>query len=190
MTCIVGVARDGKTWIGGDSAGSDGWMVAVRSRQNAKVFKLKIRDVEMVFGYTTSFRMGDLLRYSLDLHDNPPPHEPEALDRWMRITFVRALRQCFKDGGYLCVEDGVERGGTFIVGVHGRLFGIEDDFQVGELASGYAAVGSGYLSALGALHALTVGQKKIDAMAVVLSALKAAEAHTTTVRGPFNVEVA
>lgn len=164
-------------------------MVAVRSPENAKVFTLKVRGVPMVFGYTSSFRMGDLLRYALDLGDNPPPAD-DTLDRWMRVTFVDAVRACFEAGGYLRTKEGVQCGGTFVVGVHGRLFGIEDDFQVGELAAGYTAVGSGYLAALGALHALTDGRKRLSPPDVVLAALKAAEAHTTTVRGPFVVETA
>ncbi|XVV11230.1 hypothetical protein ACQP2X_41330 [Actinoplanes sp. CA-131856] len=63
MTCIVGITDGTTVTIGGDSAGSDGWHVAVRS--DSKVFQVG----PYLMGFTTSYRMGQLLRYSLTSHE-------------------------------------------------------------------------------------------------------------------------
>ena len=52
MTCIVGLVENGKVYIGGDSAGVAG--LDVRMRSDEKVFTKG----NMIFGYTSSFRMG------------------------------------------------------------------------------------------------------------------------------------
>jgi ATP-dependent protease HslVU (ClpYQ) peptidase subunit len=47
MTCIAGVAHEGKVWIGGDSAGVGGYDLTVRA--DAKVFT----NGEFLFGFTS-----------------------------------------------------------------------------------------------------------------------------------------
>ena len=80
-----------------------------------------------MFGFTTSFRMGQLIRYALE------PPEPEGeLDRFMSTAFVDAVRACLKDGGWARRDNEREEGGTFLVGVQGRLFAVHDDYQVDE----------------------------------------------------------
>jgi len=59
MTCIVGIQHDGRVYIGGDSAGVAGY--SITSRADAKVFTVG----PYVMGFTSSFRMGQLLRYGL-----------------------------------------------------------------------------------------------------------------------------
>lgn len=173
MTCIVGIAEAGRVTIGGDSAGVAGLSLTVRA--DAKVF----RRGEYVFGFTSSFRMGQLLRYSLE-----PPKPPDAdrdLMRFMVVDFVNALRKSLSEGGYATKYYEVETGGTFLVGVRGRLFKVEEDYQVGEALAGYDACGCGEEFATGALYA-TRGR---PARSRVRLALEAAEANSAGVRGPF-----
>lgn len=59
MTCIVGLVDQGNVWIGGDSAGVGGYDLMLRADQ--KVF----RNGDFLMGFTSSFRMGQLLRYKL-----------------------------------------------------------------------------------------------------------------------------
>ncbi len=134
-----------------------------------------------VMGFTTSYRMGQLLRYSLQVG------EPDTwdVDRFMSTTFIDAVRQCLNDGGYAKAEDGREEGGDFLVGIHGRLYVIGSDYQVGHTIAGYAAVGSGYLVALGSLH--STAQHPIDAHRRTVMALEAAVELTEGVRPPFTV---
>ena len=177
MTCIVGlVGEDGKVYIGGDSAGVGGYSLTVR--KDCKVF----RNGEFVIGGTTSFRMLQLLRHAF----MPPVYDPATdLEKYMTTTFVDAVRECFKLGGYLLKSSERESGGHFLVGFRGRLFQIEDDFQVGEALSGYDAVGCGSDIALGVLYATpdVRPRKRIEL------ALRGAEEHNAGVRGPFYIEV-
>lgn len=171
MTAIVGLVHDRRVHLGGDSAGVGGYALTVRA--DAKVFT----NGPYVMGFTTSFRMGQLLRWSLKA-----PHPEGDLDQFMSTTFVDAVRTTLRNGGWLAKENDREDGGTFLVGVHGRLFTVADDFQVGEAADGYAAVGCGHHLALGALYATTAVRKPRRRLRI---ALEAAERFSAGVRGPF-----
>lgn len=175
MTAIAGFCENGKVWIGGDSAGVSGWDLSVRADQ--KVF----RNGEFLFGFTSSFRMGQLLRYSFN-----PPVQKERQDvcAYMVTDFVNALRDCLKSGGYARRESETESAGTFLVGYRGRLFQIGSDYQVGEARDGYDACGCGAAISLGALFALK-GKSPRERISV---ALEAAERHSAGVRGPFVIE--
>lgn len=174
MTCIVGlVAEDGTVWMGGDSAGVAGWDLVVRADQ--KVFTCD----RFAFGFTTSFRMGQLLRYALTI---PERHADEDLYGWLTTTFVDAVRECLSAGGFSKKKDGVETGGTFLVGYAGRLFTVEDNFQVGESVHGFTAVGCGESFALGYLW-----DREGKPEALVRGALEAAEQFSAAVRGPFHI---
>lgn len=175
MTCIVGVAEQGSVWIGGDSAGVAGWVLAVR--KDAKVFTRG----PMVFGFTTSFRMGQILRYSLHIPDH---RESLPVEEYMATLFVDAVRTALKEGGYAEKQHSRESGGTFLVGYQGRLFQIGEDYQVGESTHGFDAVGSGNEIALGALWQSRESSNPQDR---ILDALGAAEQFCASVRGPFMI---
>lgn len=175
MTCIVGLEAGGRVWIGGDSAGSDYASIAVRA--DTKVFTVG----PYALGFTSSFRMGQLLRYQLQVG------APDGwdVDRFMATTFIDAVRACLADGGWIKKQESREAGGTFLVGVQGRLYEVYDDFQVARSARGYAAVGSGSLAGLGSLH--TTGQSEAEPSARLLLALQAAGDLTCYVRPPFTI---
>ena len=174
MTCIVGLVHEGVVYIGGDSAGVAGLSLTVRADE--KVF----RNSDFLMGFTTSFRMGQLLRYSL----KPPRRHPDDdIHQYMVVDFVNAVRGCLKAGGYASKEDEVESGGTFLVGYAGHLFTVNSDYQVGIPEDGYAAVGSAQDIARGSLFA-TQGQ---EPRSRVLTALQAAERFNAGVRGPFHI---
>lgn len=172
MTCVVGLVANGRVYMGADSAGANDWQVTVRA--DAKLF----RNGPFLMGFTSSFRMGQLLRYRFQ----PPKHEP-AMDahHYMVAEFVGAVRTCLREGGYAKKENEQESGGQFLVGYRGRLFMIDSDYQVEEALDGYSAVGSGWLVALGALFA----SKDWRPEERVQTALAAAEHMTGSVRGPY-----
>ena len=179
MTCIVGLkARDGSVWFGGDSLGAN-YTGGCAQRSDAKVFSRG----PYRFGYTSSFRMGQILRYDAIL---PPPPGGEAdLLRFMVCEFVPAVREALKSGAWAKTENGKEEGGFFVVGLPGALFCVQSDYQVEVPADGYCAVGSGEEVALGALAATRSWRSPRRR---VIEALKAAERHNAFVRGPFVVE--
>ena len=141
MTCIVGLEHKGKVWIGGDSLGVSGLDISHRSDE--KVFK----NGEFVMGFTSSFRMGQILRYCLE----PPEYEGGDLMEYMVKQFIPELRITFKEEGYSWEERG-DNGGNFLVGFKGKLFNIEPDFQVGIPSDGFDSIGCGTYYALGSLY--------------------------------------
>ena len=119
MTCIVGLVHEGRVWMGADSAGVSGYQL--QTRTDAKVF---VHD-NMVIGFTSSFRMGQLLHYAF----TPPPRALGVdLHHYMVVDFIDAVRECLRDGGYARKEDEQEQGGNFLVGYAGQLFVIEHDY--------------------------------------------------------------
>lgn len=171
MTCIAGIAENGAVHLAGDSAGVAGWDLTIRA--DPKVFV----NGPYVMGFTHSFRMGQLLRYAFA----PPSPEGHDLHAFMCTAFIDALRTCLKDGGWATKDKEQEEGGTFLAGVAGRLFIVGSDYQVGEPASGCAAVGCGDRAALGALFATAGGKPR----ARLETAMSAAEHLSAGVRGPF-----
>lgn len=175
MTCIVGVIHNGKVTIGGDSAGVSG--LDVTKRKDVKVFK----NGDFVMGFTSSFRMGQLLHYSL----NPPKiKRNQDIMEYMVNNFVPSVKQCLKDGGYGKSGGDGDRGGTFLVGFKGRLFRIDNDFQVGESYEDYDAVGCGESYAKGCLF----GNSHLPPEDRIIQALSAAEYMSGGVMAPFVLE--
>lgn len=174
MTVIVGLRHAGRVYIGGDSAGVAGYSLAVRADE--KVFK----NGEYVFGFTSSFRMGQLLRYNLT-----PPAPRENVDpvTFMSTEFIDAVRDVLKKGGFAKVDNAVEQGGEFLVGWRGGLYHVGLDFQVGAALTDFDACGVGEDVALGAMQVLETR----DPRARVRRALEAAEAWNAAVRGPFTI---
>lgn len=174
MTCIAGLVYDNTVFMGADSAGVDG-RLQLTVRADQKVFI----NGDYIIGFTSSFRMGQLLRYAF----KPPKYRADEKDlyEFMVTNFVDAVRKCLKEGGYVQVKDGEESGGCFLVGIHGRLFQIEEDFQVGESVQTFDAVGCGAAYALGAFSATHAMEPEKR----VRLALETAEKWSAGVRGPF-----
>lgn len=177
MTVIVGVVEGDKVWMGGDSAGLTGYGLTVRADQ--KVF----RNGDFLMGFCGSYRMGQLLRYSFT-----PPRQPRRSDvyRYMVTTFVDGVRESLKKGGFARKKEDVEEiDGSFMVGYRGRLFMVEEDYQIAEAVDGFAAIGCGQEIAQGAL-CVTQG---MEPRKRVRAALDAAERYSAGVRRPFAVQV-
>lgn len=177
MTCIVGLVDKGTVYIGADSLGVGSSYECI-VRADRKVF----RNGDFIMGFTTSFRMGQLLTFKLK-----PPKRHADIDpyEYMVTDFVDAVRDCLKSGGYATKDKEAEVGGTFLVGYAGRLFKVEGDYQVGEAFNGMMACGCGADFALGSLFSSTDVN---SAETRVRNALSAAEQFSAGVRAPFFVE--
>ncbi len=181
MTCIAGLVEDERVYMGADSVGSDGHRYDLRSEP--KIFKRRTNHGEFIFGYTTSFRFGQLLQHSLRI----PPHPKRFSDHKYMVThFIDAVRECFKKGGWLHKKDEVESGGTALIGYHGQLWEMGGSFQIALVSKdGYGVVGSGIDGAKGALYILQ--RLDLPPKERIMRALMAAEATIMTVRGPFRI---
>lgn len=142
MTVIVGLAHAGKVYMGGDSAAVEGWNLTLTAAP--KVF---IRG-PFIMGFTSSFRMGQLLEHAL----TPPEHAPGVHDQTFMVTsFVDAVRSCLKAGGFATKDKEAEAAGTFLVGYRGTLYRVDTDYCVIRPEYQYDACGCGQMIALGSL---------------------------------------
>lgn len=175
MTCIVGLLdKNGDIYMGGDSAGVSGYSLFVRADE--KVFI----NEGYIMGFTTSFRMGQLLRYGF----TPPKFYGDTdLYNFMVTTFINKVRKCLKVGGFAQEKNKAEKGGTFLVGFKGRLFIIDSDYQVGEMIDNFVSVGCGADIALGSLYSTKNSPLKSEDR--IKLALESAEQFNAGVRKPF-----
>lgn len=180
MTCIAGVIDKGRVFIGGDSAGIDtGNNYALQTRQDPKVFKKGA----FVIGFTTCFRMGQVVRYVFDPPE--PPLSDFGLFGYMVRSFVPALRASLSETGAMDKDcSGQESGPDMLVGIRGKLFGVQENFQISESIHSIDAVGCGAQFAIGSLWATRFHH---DPEHRVFEALKTSETFCAGVRGPFIV---
>ncbi len=175
MTCIIGLIEGSKVYMGADSAGVSWYDLRIRADQ--KVF----RNGPFLMGFTSSFRMGQLLHYSFS---PPTPRVGQDIYEFLATDWIDGVRSCLQQGGYMRKENNVEEGGTFLVGYQGRLFAVYSDFQVAESVKPYESIGCGSGYALGAMYA-TEGLPPEER---IRKALEAAEQFSAGVRGPFVVK--
>lgn len=173
MTCIVGVIDKKNVYIGGDSAAISEDDLTYNIREDEKVFKTG----EFIFGFSTSFRMGQILRFKFK-----PPKKPSRMSdfEYMVTIFIDELKKCFASSGY---DEFKEDESAFLVGYNGKLYEILSDYQVGLSKEGYASIGCGSDIANGALFVT----KDLPAQERVLKALEAATHHSMGVRPPFKI---
>ncbi len=178
MTCIVGLVHKGTIYMGADSAATG--ETDIKVRLDPKVFIVKDR---FLMGFTSSFRMGQLLRFSL----KPTLQLNGQSDyEYMCTGFIDAVRKCFRDGGYMGKDKSDserEEGGNFLVGYQGVLYEIDLDFQVGINKDPYCSIGCGEDCAHGVLFA--TGKLGWNPTKRITWALEAAAYLTNAVRPPF-----
>lgn len=138
MTCIIGyIDENGVGHMAGDTAGTSVEGHYRADNVHAKVF----RNGEMLMGYTSSFRMGQILE-----HDFTAPERPDGLTdyQYMVKLVVPAIRKAFVDAHYMNKED--KGGGTFLIIYRGKLFALQDDFSVFERPRNFDSCGSGFIA--------------------------------------------
>ncbi len=180
MTAIVGYLDKDGVYIGGDSAAISQDDLSFNLRKDTKVFK---KD-NFIIGFSTSFRMGQLLMYKLRI-----PAHPKGMDthQYMATLFIDAIKKCFDDNGYTEMTTG--DGGCIMVGYNGCLFTILPDYQVSQARENYAALGCGELIAVGAMHVITsTGLFEKEPEKRIELALNATVAHSMGVKPPFTIE--
>ncbi len=174
MTCIVGIEGHNSVVIGGDSAASSGW--TVRANLVPKVFRCN----SLLIGITGSFRLGQVLEHHLRVRSQK---DDETDIAYLVRAVIKAVRKCFKAQGIAKVENSVEEGGRFLLGYRGKLYKIDDDFQVNRTADGFNAIGCGLEYALGAMSALT----DLQPWQRVERSLEIAAHFSGAVMGPFTI---
>ena len=178
MTCIIGVIEDNKVYIGGDSASIAGYN-QVR-RNDKKVFsKMSVDGVEYIFGGAGSFRMIQLLQYSVNI----PKNTKDSIFEFMCTDFINTVRSVFKENGYTTITSNNEKCDKFLVGVGSDLFAVDEDFQV--VHSNLHSIGAGNSFALGAFKALENSQFPIEEK--IKKSLEISEHFNIGVVSPFYI---
>lgn len=207
MTCIVGYTDDATVWLAGDSCAADvgQWTKHVAfspKKVRSFGFRLYSREARAVIGYTSSFRMADILWSLIDRAHRFNPASDDAfpavtswygatismtgvdLERhWVVNCFIPVIQQAFSEAGWQKVEHERRQGGDFLLGFEGRLFRIQEDYSVVEASEGYDAVGCGDKFAIGAMYVSNGLEPEVR----LKNALAAAEHHSAYVSQPFHV---
>ena len=137
MTCIVGIAKDGIIYMGGDRGASDSYTILSLSRPKVK------QCGDYLIGFAGSLGIGELAHY-IDL-----PPIGKNIEKTLRTSFVKALKNAIEE---YCNASHLDDNSTdWLIGVQGRLFEISsEDWSVAEFNE--TSIGSGNNIALGSLH--------------------------------------
>jgi len=146
MTCIIGIANNGKITMGADSASVSGYNGRVTNL--SKVFIVD----KFIVGYTDSFRMGQILEHHLSVRPQNDKDDKSDCNYMVRV-FIEEVREVLKVYGFAEIDNNVEEGGTFLVGYSGKLYTVYSDFQINEYVDEYSSIGCGREYALGAMAA-------------------------------------
>ena len=178
MTCIVGISGmhgDKTVWMGGDSVAVSDWTTT--TLPNGKLFRVG----PCLIGVTGKYRESQLLEYRLEV----PPFDGQDLDRFMAVDFSDAVRQLYKDSGWLSVENSREAGdGAALIGIHGTLYTLYSNFECSRIKGNYNAIGGGRQLAFGSLYT-TSRYAAMDPQSGLAAALEAAATFNMGVAPPF-----
>jgi ATP-dependent protease HslVU (ClpYQ) peptidase subunit len=181
VTCIAALIDKGRVYMAADSAGTGGWTQNIRA--DGKMFAVSD---DMLMGVCGSFRVRDLIKYKLP----GLRYDPKQADvsHFIVTDLVEAIRQTLRDGGACHSENGIDEfDGAVLVAFRGKLFEIDNDFQVAEQTAPYHAVGSGADIAQGSLH--TTHGLKMSPRKRLERAMVASERFNAGVRGPFHFAI-
>jgi ATP-dependent protease HslVU (ClpYQ) peptidase subunit len=178
MTCCAAIIdNDGSIWVGADSAATSSEIKRLYNHPK-KVFI----NSDFIFGFSGSFRPGQLLQYKFD-----PPSKPKNMDiyEFINTIFIDALKECFAENDYN-INDLEKKllDNDFLIGYKSRVFVINNDYHISEMLTNYAAIGSGAETALGSLYST---RKWDDCEERLIEALEASTYYNPSVSPPFNI---
>lgn len=184
MTCVIGLERDNKVWIGSDSAMTGQWH-STGIVGEPKVFS----NGELLMGFCGAFRFGQLLQYSLVV----PDRDPRKSDmEWLVNDYIDAVREMLTEKGFLHKGDEKEDsipGSDYLLGYKGKLYYVEENFQVIQIKNDYQATGAGSDLALGALYTLKHSGPwtEFDPATIITRGLDAACHHNASCAPPYAI---
>jgi ATP-dependent protease HslVU (ClpYQ) peptidase subunit len=184
MTCIIGVIdkKNKKVYMGADSCASNGQSKIIR--KDMKMFKPECNPNFLV-GFTTSYRMGQLLMYGEDdifpTEEHLSEEKYEINHNYIVADIIPKIQKLFTESGFGTMEEG----GEFLLAYKDSLFRIYCDFQVEETALDYNSCGCGEYYAEGSLFALKNSKK--DIVNKIHTGLQSATYFSVGVQPPFYI---
>lgn len=183
MTCIIGLEDSGNVYVGSDSALSDTWTISSLQAKE-KIFI----NGNIIFGCCGSVRVAQLLHYALEI----PEHESDKSDmEYLVIDFIDAIRTLLKEKGTLRApaDDGKVEYlpySALIIGYKGKVYVVDEDFQISRSIGGFSCEGSGKEVASGAMQVIK-DRFDLTPEDKIKKSLEASAIHTCYVQGPFHV---
>jgi hypothetical protein len=105
----------------------------------SKVFSKK----GVVFGYTTSYRFGQLIEHVVP--DPVVPNDESEIYRWLIAVLIPDIKKVLKEAEY-------DKGGNCLIGIKSQLWEMQDDFSVLRSVKGFNSCGSGYEYAVSSMQ--------------------------------------
>lgn len=177
MTCIVGIIKNNKVYLAGDSASSFDHM---SDSINVKKVFHNVYNNDFIFGYTSSFRLGALLQYKFI-----PPENNWGWDfqRYIATDFINSLKECITEDNYDVRENGLK----FLLGFKNNLIEIQNDYSFFFYSNEneFDSIGCGEQLAKGALSILVKDFNKYPED-ILFESLNAVEKYDAYVKSPFH----
>jgi hypothetical protein len=204
MTCIIGIAANGKVWMGADTFASDRY--SGTNINTPKVFTKQVYIIpggfpeteedegkidyescetdSMAFGCCGGFRMMQILEHWFE----PPAYYPdqETVIKYLTTGFMDGLREVLTEKGAMKRGKDVETTtGDFLLGFRGELYHVDDTFQLIRVPNQEYATGAGADFAFGSLF--STKKSKWPPQTRILEALECAATYNLATRGPFDI---
>lgn len=163
MTCIIAFTNGEQSFIAGDKLGSNGFTKSIQTEP--KVFEKKFIKIAddglnrtesvLAMGYTSSFRMGQLLTYNLNL---PDQKANQTFAQYLVLEVIPLIRKLFKEewGARDTTQD--IGGGQFIILHDHVIYEVQGDFSVLQPKTQITSVGSGTYHAIASMEAFLVAK--------------------------------
>ena len=157
MTAIAGLIDGTDVWLGGDSALTCAYTMALTLGATPKVYtreSVESRPETWGFGFAGSVRLAQVVRYEMDL-PLCTAEDAKDMDKFMVKDFIDLLRQASDKAGHTRRISGQEsaHNAQLMVAFRGHLWTVYSDWQIERSVYPYAAIGIGFPYALGSLHA-------------------------------------
>lgn len=186
-TCIVALLdeNNGQIWMGADGAAVSGY-----SLHEITYPKIFIKDEKFLIGYTSSFRMGQLIECVFK-----PPKIPQGKSNYQYLItlFIPSLMKCLSENKFTTEKENVSTGGEFLIGFNSEIFKIQPDFAVLQPNVPYMATGCSEDLALGSLFTTEMLSNPSSYESYILPhkrleiALQAASKFSAGVSNPFTI---
>lgn len=170
MSCVVGIVKDKKVWLGAESCASTG----DGERKYNKLQKI-FKNGPYLIAFVGNVRPGQVI-----MPNWKPPKDVK--------DFPDSLIEIFTEKGCIGVDSEdqtVMQSTNFLIAFKNRLYEILIDFQMNEIDT-YTAIGSGSDFATGSLH--TTSSMNFTPEKRIKIALDAAVYHSTACAGPYIIK--
>lgn len=183
MTIIIAYKEKDKIWMGADSQCTDGG-TAIHLKTE-KIVKKKIENIDIIYGVAGYIRVNNILKYNF----NEPQFDEncQTLDDYMYKTWLKSFRKTITKNGFKDTSEGIDNfnDSILLVGIQGRIFRVDSNYQMYEINEDYTCIGSGSSYARGALYVTKCMEIPIDTK--VGLALEAACHYNIYCSEPFSI---